>query len=179
MFDTDATKRKDTQKTFCQHIDNVISACYRPDLSITHRCIDGNENEQIKVDTAKNLFREKDPTVLRRARHKELCDEVKGGIMYCPDCDQTISTIDIVNKALQRWKDCLIPGDRAQYNRPDAMIPLSKERLDMAAYTFSYHMNGGCVLETNPFWGDVNVQETLLRYRFEEHSFGHSTQERL
>ena len=71
--------------------------------------------------------------------------------MYCPDCTQTISTIDIVNKTLQRWKDCLIPGDRAQYNRPDAMIPLSKERLDMAAYTFSYHMNGGCVLETDPF----------------------------
>jgi hypothetical protein len=109
LFDTDATKRKNAQKTFCQHIDNVISACYGPDLSITHRCIDGDENEQLKVDTPKNLFSEKDPTVLRRARHKELYDEVKGGIMYCPDCKQTVSTIDIVNKALQRWKDCLIP----------------------------------------------------------------------
>jgi hypothetical protein len=94
--------------------------------------------------------------------------------MYCPDCTQTVSTIDIVNKALQRWKDCLIPGDRAQYNRPDTMISLSKERLDMAAYTFSYHMKGGCVPETDPFWGNGNVRETLLRYRFEEHSFGHS-----
>ena len=47
--------------------------------------------------------------------------------MHCLDCTQTVSTIDIVNKALLRWKDCLIPGDRAQYNRPDAMIPLSKE----------------------------------------------------
>jgi hypothetical protein len=157
LFDTDATKRKNAQKTFCQHIDNVISACYEPDLSITHRCIDVDENEQIKVDTAKNLFREKDPTVFRLARHKKLCDEVKGGIMYCPDCTQTVSTIDIVNKTLQRWKDCLIPGDGAQYNRPDEMIPLSKERLDMAAYTFLCHMNGGCVLETDPFWGDVNV----------------------
>ena len=54
------------------------------------------------------------------------------------------------------------------------MIPLSQEQLDMAAYTFSYHMNGGCVLETNPFCGDINVQETLLRFRFEEHSFSHS-----
>ncbi len=43
LFDMDATKRKDAQKIFCQHIDNVISACYGPDLSITHRCIDGNE----------------------------------------------------------------------------------------------------------------------------------------
>jgi hypothetical protein len=29
-------------------------------------------------------------------------DEVKGAIMYCPDWNQTVSTIDIVNKALQR-----------------------------------------------------------------------------
>jgi hypothetical protein len=122
----------------------------------------------------KNLFREKDPTVFCCARHEELCDGVKGGMMYCPDCKQTISNIDIVNKALQGWKDCLIPGNRAQHNRPDAMIPLSKERLDMAAYTFTYHMNRGCVSETDPFWGDINVRETLLRYRFEEHSFSHS-----
>jgi hypothetical protein len=44
----------------------------------------------------------------------------------------------------------------------------------MAAYTFSYHMNGDCVIETNPFGGNINVQETLLRYRFEEHSFSHN-----
>ncbi len=35
LFDTDATKKKDAQKTFCQHINNVISASYGPDLSIT------------------------------------------------------------------------------------------------------------------------------------------------
>ena len=44
LFDMDATKRKDAQKTFCQHIDNVISASYGPDLSIRHRCIDRDEN---------------------------------------------------------------------------------------------------------------------------------------
>jgi hypothetical protein len=148
LFDTDTTKKKDAQKTFCQHIDNVISASYGPDLSITHICIDGDENEQLNFGIADKLFREKDPTHFRRARHKELYDEVKGAIMYCPDCNQTVSIIDIVNKALQRWKDCLIPGDRAQHNRQDTMIPLSKERLYMAAYTFSYHMNGGCELET-------------------------------
>jgi hypothetical protein len=163
LFDMDATKRKDARKTFCKHIDNVISASYGPDLTITHRCTDRGKNEQLKIGIADNLFREKDATHFRRARHKELYDEVKGGIMYCPDCKETMSTIDIVNKALQRWKDCLIPGDRAQHNRSDTMIPLSKERLDMAAYTFSYHLNGGCVLETDPFWGNINVREILLR----------------
>ena len=72
------------------------------------------------------MFSEKDPTILRLARHTELYDEVKGGIMFYPDCNQTVSSIDIVNNALQRWKDCLIPSDRAQHNRPDTTIPLSK-----------------------------------------------------
>ncbi len=47
-------------------------------------------------------------------------------------------------------------------------IPLSPARLDMAAYTFSYHMNGGCALEKDPFWGNSHVRETLLKYRFKE-----------
>jgi len=29
----------------------------------------------------------------------------------------------------------------------------------MAAYTFAYHMNGGCALENDPFWGDKNVRK--------------------
>ncbi len=62
LFDTDATKRKDAQKTFCQHIDNVVNASYGPGLSITHRCIDGDENKQLKNGIANKLFREKDPT---------------------------------------------------------------------------------------------------------------------
>lgn len=173
LFDLDASKRMDARKAFCQHIDSVVSACYGPELTITHKCIDGNETERTKVDVPNNLFKEKIPVVFRHARHKDLCDQVKGGIMHCSECAQTVSTIDIVNNALQTWKDCLIPGNRAQYNRPDTLLPLSKERLDMAAYTYSYHMKGGCVVETDPFWGNVNVREILLRYRFEEHSFCH------
>jgi len=64
LFETDATKKKNAQKTFCQHIDNAISASYGPDLNIIHKCIDGNENEQLKVDICENLFGEKDPTFL-------------------------------------------------------------------------------------------------------------------
>ncbi len=46
----------------------------------------------------------------------------------------------------------------------------------MAAYTFSYHMNGGCALESDPFWGHTVIRKTLLKllkYRFEEHSACH------
>ena len=106
LFDRDATKRQDARKTFCRHIDNVISACYRPDLSITHRCIDGNKNKQFKVDIPKNLFREVNPTVFRCARHKDLYDEVKGGIMYwvwrnIPKWNS--STLGEVRRNIPKW----------------------------------------------------------------------------
>ena len=94
--------------------------------------------------------------------------------MFCKDCEQTISTTDIINQSLKRWKGNVIQGIRAQDNRPDTVIPLSPARLDMAAYTFLYHMNGGCALESDPFWGNNCIRETLLKYRFEEHSASHS-----
>jgi hypothetical protein len=68
--------------------------------------------------------------------------------MSCSDCGQTISTIsDIFNKYLKQWREFLIPGDRSQKNRPGTVIPLSTERLDMATYTFTHHMEYSCALE--------------------------------
>ena len=93
--------------------------------------------------------------------------------MYCAEWDKTMSTVDIVNNAFKMWKDTVIPNERMQHNRPDTNIPLTPARLDMAAYTFSYHMNGGCALEKDCFWGNMHVRETLLKHRFEEHSSCH------
>jgi hypothetical protein len=77
--------------------------------------------------------------------------------MYCGECDKNITTVDIVNQSLQRLRNAIIPGNRAQLNRPDMNISLSPDRLDMVTYTFLYHMNGGCTLETDSFWGNINV----------------------
>jgi hypothetical protein len=93
--------------------------------------------------------------------------------MFCQDCEQTISTTDIVIQSLKLWKDTVIWGARAQDKWPDTNIPLSPERLDMAAYTFSHHMKGGCALESDSFWEHNNTRKTLLKYRFEEHSACH------
>ncbi len=73
----------------------------------------------------------------RCARHKELYDEVNGNIMYCAECYKTMSTVDIVNNSIKRWRDTDLSNERAKHNRPDTNIPLSPARLDMAAYTFT------------------------------------------
>ncbi len=64
-------------------------------------------------------------------------------------------------------------GERSQHYRPDTNIPLSRDRLDMAVYTFSHHIENGCALEKDSFLGNKHVQELLLKFRFEENSAYH------
>jgi hypothetical protein len=62
--------------------------------------------------------------------------------MSCSEYGKIISTSDIINSCLQLWRDTVIPSNRLQDNRPDTIIPLSKERLDMAAYIYIYISHG-------------------------------------
>ncbi len=136
LFHKDTKTRADAGNSFFKHINNVICANYGSNLRITHKCVDKNENKILKSSIANNLFKDKDPCYFQQGRHKDLWNEVKGGIMYCDECNETITAVDIVNKSLQRWRDTINPGNRAQHNRLDTNIPLSPERLDIAAYTF-------------------------------------------
>ena len=148
LFDNNNNIRKQAQETFfMKHINNLISTSYGPEFSITHKCICKNDEETSKTSIPENIFKEKDSDCFRRARHKELCNNVNCGLMVCKYCEQTISTTDIINQSLKTWKSTVLQGKGAQDNQSDTVIPLSPERLDMAAYLFSYHMNGGCAFE--------------------------------
>ncbi len=173
LFDNNRKTRNKARQTFQQHIDNAVSKSHEPQFCITHKCIGEKDQETLKTGIPESLFKEKEPDCLRWVRHKDLCNNIGGGIMFCQDCEQPISITDIVNQSLKRWKDTVIQGARAQDKWLDTNIPPSPERLDMAAYTFSYHMNKGCALESDPVWGHNNVCKTLLKYRFEEHSACH------
>jgi hypothetical protein len=101
-----------------------------------------------------NLFQDQDSCFFGHAHHKEICTEIQGRLMSCSDCGEFISTSDIINSCLQKWRDTIIPSNRLQDNRPDTIIPLSKERLDMAAYTSTYYMENGYALEKDQFFGE-------------------------
>jgi hypothetical protein len=133
LFDNDHKIRTKARQTFQQHIDKVVSTSYGPQFCITHKCIGEKDQEKLKTGIAESLFKEKEPTWLRWARHKDSCKVIVGGIMFCQDCEQTMSTTDIANQSLKRWKDTVIQGARAHDKRPDTNIPLSPKRLDMAA----------------------------------------------
>ena len=174
LFDNDPNTKKQARKKFLEIVDNNINASYGPQLYVKHNCVDGNNQDTTIVDTPENIFEENKPDCFREARHKDLCNVIKGNVMFCQSCSKSISTADIINQSLQKWKDNCLPNMRTQDNRPDTKLPLSKERLDMAAYLHSYHMNEGCALEYDPFWGNKNIRDILLKNRFEEHSANHA-----
>jgi hypothetical protein len=173
LFHEDSTIRDRARKTFCKQINNVITASYGAELIITHNRLNENNDVVHKQETVQNIFQEQDPCTFRCACHKELCTEIQGGLMSCSDCGKIISTSEIINSCLQQWRDTVIPNNKLQDNRPDTTILHSKERLDMAAYTFTYHMENSCALEKDCFRGNKHVQELLLKYKFEEHSACH------
>jgi hypothetical protein len=59
LFHKDDTTRAEARNIFLKHIDNVISASYGSDLYVSHRCVDKDQNEELKIDIADNLLKEK------------------------------------------------------------------------------------------------------------------------
>ena len=58
LFHKDNKTRLEARDTFLKHIDDVISADYGSDLYISHRCVDKDQNEELKNDIADNLLKE-------------------------------------------------------------------------------------------------------------------------
>ena len=169
LFDNDETKKTAARKRFTQLIDSLLHTSYGPDLKVEHVCNNANSQPASEPILASNVFEDREHQVFRNARHRTLCHDVKGRVMQCVSCGSEVSTTDIINLALESWRN------KATQDGSLAGIkfPLSSERLDIAAYRHSYDMNGGCITLDNAFWGNQDVRDTLLRLRFDEHEWNH------
>ena len=160
-------KSEEKKEKFREKVDAILSAEY-PDLEVTHIC-NGTE----VTGLANEIYEDVDTETFRQARHKDMCHDVSGLVMQCKKCHQKTRTVDVVNLALNEWRKTAFRDVQQRERRTDTQIPLSNERLDIAAYTYSYHMDGGCDKNNDPFWGDQRVRKTLLRLRFDEHRDAH------
>ena len=112
-----------------------------------------NDGRDVKAIIADKVYEDQVPRIFCNARHKELCHEIKGKVMKCSECHQEISTVEMINNCLQSWRETTFNSNRTRANQPDTIIPISPKRLDMAAYTFSYHMEGDVLGERIHFGG--------------------------
>ena len=106
------------------------------------------------------------PQKFRDARHQKLCKDIQGKLIKCDSQHEMISPEVLINHSLRKWRNHALK-DSMYHNRGDTFLPLSKERKDMAAYCYSYHMDGGSNQINDDFWGDTNIRQTLLRQRYD------------
>ena len=64
MIHKDDKTRLGARETFIKHIDDVLSADYGSDLYISHRCVQKDKNEELKIEKADNLLKEKKKLIL-------------------------------------------------------------------------------------------------------------------
>lgn len=172
LFSRNEEQRKQARKEFLKHVDMCMNTTYGSDFMVSHDCVTPIGTPYPRTGLVGEIFEERSLQVLRDARHKRLCHEEKGRVMVCKQCKKPTSTIDIVNSALAYFRDNIL-RDKVK-NRPDITVPLSPERLDIAAFTYTYHFNEGvCYKVEDPFWGNKDVRTMLLRLRFDEHASSH------
>jgi len=168
LFHPDKDKQSKARQDFCAYIDEVMNSTHGTDLEVKHMC----KGRPI-VSSVDKIFKERKPQDLRNARHKNMSSEMKGKVMECKACNEQVSTVDIINMALDYWKGT-VDTTETRSNIPNTIEEaISSRRLDIAAYTYSYQMENGCSPIDDPFWSDISVRKAFLAQRFDEHAWHH------
>jgi len=159
LFDDIEEKRAKAREDFCARVDDVMSASYTAtEWIVEHKC--GAKGKVSEV------FKECGLQDLRDARHKVLCQDIKGKVMKCKECDEKVSTQDIINLALNEWHQNALKDGKT--SAKDLTFPLSKERHDIAMYRTLYDMTSG-YYEDDKFWGNEDVRRILQLSGDNEH----------
>ena len=108
-----------------------------------HGCKQENDGAPVQVENVPDIDRS-----IARARHKETCKSVNAKLMQCPQCGETCSHHELVSNSLNIWRNTTSSLPSIDEDTPltidDDEVWPSRARLDIAAYTYSYHMPGGC-----------------------------------
>ena len=106
------------------YIDKIMSTSFGPDLIVPSFC----------SDAPSQTFRD--------ARHQTLCENIKGQVIKSDYQQVMISPVTLINHSLLKWQNHAL-GDSMNHRSDESSIHSSKEMIDMAAYCYSYHMDGG------------------------------------
>ena len=104
LFDNDEEKKAHARKRFTQLIDNLLRTSYGPDLVVKHACNDVSVQSVSDQNPADSIFVDREPQIFCDARHKILSHDIMGRVMQCVKCGSEVSTTDIVNLALESWR---------------------------------------------------------------------------
>ena len=141
-------RKKKAREEFLGHVNKVIDSSYGVELvkACPHGCKRENDGAPVQVEHVPDINRS-----IACAWHKKMCKSVDVKLMQCPQCGETCSHHELVSKSLNIWKNrtSSLPSidEDTPFTIDDDEVWPSRARLDIAAYTYSYHMPGGCANE--------------------------------
>lgn len=112
---------------------------------------------------------------IRNTRSKHEKDKIQGKIIDCRECGETFSTNELVQMSLRHYKR-VAEADMEASRRltDDVTIHMSSHRRDIACYRFPYDFESfSPSVESTSFYETSQVRGILLRWRFDDHDFGH------
>ena len=98
---------------------------------------------------------------------------MKDQLNQCQKCSKTFSRFDMVQNLLRTWRKYVTPLPSVN---KETTWP-STHQLDIATYTYSYHMKHRCAeksLSSHPIWVDAQIRSMLKQMRFDEHRYRHT-----
>lgn len=168
LFHEDEGLKQKARTKFQNYIDKIMSTTFGPDLLIP---LSNSTSDEADLTTGGNAFSDAPPQKFRDARHKDLCKDIQGKVIKCGSQNELISPVTLINHSLTTWRKHAMHDTKQ--NRPDTFLPLSDEKIDMAAYCYSYHMSGGSNPIHDDFWGNQDIRQTLLHLKFDHHDCTH------
>ena len=156
MFAEDEKTQRIARASYIAYINKVMTAAQCDfEAEVTRNCACGTGNEKIN-----EVYENCDLEDLMKARHDTLCRDIGGRVMQCKDCKQKVSTSDITSAMLRTLHELKSVASKENDSGASFAIPVSRERLDIAAYRTIYDHN---VDEGDP---DAQLRFILLNERF-------------
>ena len=164
MLSRDKIVRQEAVETYLRYVNKVMSARYGEfDLVVTHTCA----NNKVITSTVSEIYNDEQPQVLRDARHKKKCHDIKGCVMKCKKCGETTSPSLAVTSALNVIK---------QQTKENVTLPLSKNMKNIVSLRTAYDMNrnNDSRQALGNFWGSKKVRDIVLHDKFDQHLYTHA-----
>ena len=151
------------------NVDEFMDSTYGVEL-VTDCPKEGCKNElgsPPKVENALDI-----DMCIAKARHKCSYGEMKAQLMHCPVCLETFSHQDLVANSLKQWRKGrelpTVDEDEVLVCDSKEVQWLSRAKLDMVAYTHSYHTMCGCAhdsLSDTALWKDQRLRDLLKQQK--------------
>ena len=177
LFSANSEEQKKARDEFIKYADEVMSDSFDVELPVKNNicCEELSEkliSDNITSPTADDVCND-DPQTIRNSWNKHRKNDIKGKVMKCKMCNNTISTVDIVNSALSYHIERSRQVEEQQHSQ---LLPIHQRRIDLASYRYPYdclEMKSPYTNDHPEFWMNGDVRTILLNEQNNVHDWNH------